>query len=115
MASALEFGTELGKVVNFAVENNPDGSVFVKHRLVASSQIDDGKAAHAEARAVFYENAFVIRTAMYDRVAHAVNRGCFNSLASSRAYDARDSTHALSSHSGAAVVFGVMQSGYWSH
>jgi hypothetical protein len=98
MAPAPELGTELRKVVNFPIEYNPDGSILVKHWLVASSQIDDAKAAHPKARAIFYENAFVIRTAMHDGLAHAVNCGRFNSLTGSRAYDARNSTHALSSH-----------------
>src|ERR1022692_4646562 len=97
MASVLELGSELLEVVNFSVENDPDGSVLVKHRLVASSQIDDAKAAHTEARAVFDENAFVIWTAMHYSLAHAVNRVRFNSLVCSRAQEAHDSTHALSS------------------
>jgi hypothetical protein len=97
MASVLELGSELLEVVNFSVENDPDGSVLVKHRLVASSQIDDAKAAHTEARSVFDEDAFVIRTAVHNSLAHAVNRGCFNSLVGSRAYDSGDSAHALSS------------------
>src|SRR5438132_722333 len=45
---ALQLGTELREVVDLAVENDPDGSILVKHRLVASSQIDDAKAAHPE-------------------------------------------------------------------
>jgi hypothetical protein len=72
---------------------------------VASSQINDAKPTHTEARAVFHENAFVIRTAMQDSLAHAVNRGRFNSLIGSRGYDSRDSTHALPLYAYLATCF----------
>src|ERR1017187_134669 len=96
MAAFLEFAAQFWKVVDFAIENHPDTSVLVENWLVPSSQIDDAKAAHTEARAIFDENAFVIRTAVHNSLAHAVNRGCFNSLVGSRAYDSGDSAHALS-------------------
>jgi hypothetical protein len=94
MASGLELRTKLRVVVNFSVENHPDRPVLVEHRLVASGKIDDAEAAHPESRSVLDEDSFVIRTAMHDRLAHAVNRGGFNALAGSRVYDACDPTHA---------------------
>src|SRR5271166_1002094 len=94
MAAAQEFRPQLLEIVNFTIEHNPDRSVLIKHRLVASSQIDDTEAAHPEAGSVFDEDAFIVRAAVHDCLAHAVNRGSFNSLLGSRGYDARNSAHA---------------------
>src|SRR5206468_3127031 len=49
VAVRFELARELQEVVNFAVEHHPNGSVAVRHGLVAASQIDDGEPAKAEA------------------------------------------------------------------
>src|SRR5205085_1985905 len=64
---------QLGKIVNLAVENNPNAFVFVENGLMPAGKINDAETAHAQAHAVFDENAFVIRTAMHDRLAHAMD------------------------------------------
>ena len=47
MAGALEGGTQIGVVEDFAVIGDPEGAVFVGHGLVAGD-IDDAEAAVAE-------------------------------------------------------------------
>src|ERR1700722_4198761 len=41
MTACLEFGSQIQKVINLAVENNPDALVFVEYRLVPACQVDD--------------------------------------------------------------------------
>src|ERR1700731_1920536 len=98
VAAAQKPGAKLREVVDFPVEYNPSRAVLVKYRLVASRKIDDAKAPHAQARTVFDENSFVVRAPMDNRLAHAVNCGDLNPIPCSRAHDARNSAHALSSH-----------------
>src|ERR1035438_1598715 len=74
MAATFQIWSQFLKVVNLAVEDNPDRFVFVKYRLMAAGQIDNAQPPHAQAHASLHENAFVIRTAMYDGLAHLVNR-----------------------------------------
>jgi hypothetical protein len=96
VTAALKFEAELGKVINLAVEYNPDRAIFVKDRLVAPCDVDNAQAANAKTDAGLNENAFVIGTAMHNRLAHAVNCSGLNRLVS-RVYNARNSTHALPS------------------
>src|SRR5258708_3644270 len=98
MAAAQKLGAKFWEIVNPASECHPARGLFVKYWLVATRQIDDAKTAHAEAGTVSDKNAFVVRTAMHNRLAHAVNRRRINSVIRRRAYDASNTTHALSSH-----------------
>ena len=41
MAASLELGAEFGKVVDFSVEHDPNGSILVVDGLMAFRQIDD--------------------------------------------------------------------------
>ena len=47
-----ELRAQLAVVVDLAVEDHPDGAVFVANRLVAAGEVDDAQAAHAERRAI---------------------------------------------------------------
>ena len=46
MARRQQIFSELRKVVNLAIEDNPDGLVLVRHRLMAcGAEVDDAQAA----------------------------------------------------------------------
>ena len=47
VAPALELRTKFGKVVNLAVKDHPNRSIFVKHRLLAARQINNAQPPHA--------------------------------------------------------------------
>src|SRR5262245_59216820 len=70
VASGFEQIAQLLVVVDLAVEHDPNGSVFVRNRLVAVVQIDDAEAPHAEGNAVGQVDAFVVWSAVDHGVAH---------------------------------------------
>ena len=57
-------------VINLSVEDDPDGSILVRERLVASSKIDDGKAAKPKPNLAGQIVSLVIWAAMHDGVCH---------------------------------------------
>src|SRR5271157_314049 len=95
MAAAFELGAEFGKVVNFAVENDPCVAVFVEDGLMSSGEVDDAEAAHAETSAVGDVETLVVGAAVHDLVAHMAHK-CFGNVAlASCAHHSSDSTHGL--------------------
>ena len=68
-------------IVDLAVVGDVERAVFIGHRLVAGSDVDDAEAAVAQADAPVDENPFIVRTAMSDHIAHAFS-------AQSRQHDA---------------------------
>src|SRR5579863_969182 len=71
VAAGLKLRSQFGVVVDFAVEDDPGGSVFVAKWLMAGGEVDDAEAAHAEADRAGGVNAVVIGTAVRHGVAHA--------------------------------------------
>ena len=57
MARRLELAADLRVIVDFAVEDDPDRSVFVRERLVPGGEIHDAQPAMAEARMVVDKDA----------------------------------------------------------
>ncbi len=49
MPAGFEILAQLGVIVNFAVEHDPELAVFVRERLMAAFEIDDAEAAETEA------------------------------------------------------------------
>ena len=66
-------GPELPVVVDLAVEDDPDRSVLVRHRLLAVLEIDDAQPPHAEADALAEIDALVVGPAMHHRAAHGAD------------------------------------------
>jgi hypothetical protein len=93
MPTLLEFGAQFREIVNLAVENDPNGSVFVKNRLVAARQVDDAQAPHSKAGSALDENPLVIRSPMDNRLAHVVDRAGFDPFAARRAHNASNPAH----------------------
>jgi hypothetical protein len=73
--AAKQRRAQLAIIVDLAVEDHPNGSVFVRDRLPAGGQIDDAEAPHAQAHAPFDPIALVIRAAVPDLVAHGLDFG----------------------------------------
>jgi len=84
-------------VVDFTIEDNPDRSILVGHRLVAGRrQVNDREAAESEAQTVIRTQirACTVRPA----VNHGVSHGSQQIFGDSRLYlpvsvDARNATH----------------------
>ena len=60
-------------VVDLAVENDPDGAVLIRDRLVAARKVDDAEAPHAETHGAFGVEALIVGPAMPDLVAHRLD------------------------------------------
>jgi hypothetical protein len=93
VAPAFEISPKLVEVVNFSVEDYPTRAIFVEHRLVTASQVNDAEAAHAKTRAVPDEHSFIVRAAVDDGLAHAVNDVVVNPAIMLCADYSRNSTH----------------------
>ena len=71
MAGGLEAGTQVEGVVDLSVEDDPDGVVLVRHRLLATGEVDDGKALHADGDAVVDERTILVGATVVDGLFHA--------------------------------------------
>ena len=78
MAARLKLRPQFGVVVDFAVEDDPQGAVFVAERLMAGGEVDNAETAHAESNRTCGVDAVVVRTAVGHDVAHAAHDPSFN-------------------------------------
>jgi hypothetical protein len=71
---AMTLGDQIGPkrliVVDFSIEDDPYSAVLIRNRLVARAQINDAEAAHADRNLPLDMEAFIVGTAMNNRVAH---------------------------------------------
>lgn len=80
MPLAFQFLVQLAIVVDFAVEHDLDGAVFVPERLMSARQIDDRESAVAESGAIRSllgrrnPDSTVIGAAMAENVGHPAQR-----------------------------------------
>ena len=63
----LKLGAQFTKIVDLAVEDHDDRTVFVADRLPAAGDVDDGETRYGEPDTAFKVIAFTIRSAMSDR------------------------------------------------
>ena len=57
-------------VIYFPVVADPDGAIFIRHRLVAAGEVHDREPAMAQSSLRVYEQTGIIGPAMRKRVAH---------------------------------------------
>ena len=75
MARGLEFRDEIRVVIDFAVEDNGDGFVFVEERLLAGGDVDDRQAAVAQPHPRRGPHAKAVWSAVCNGIAHPLNPG----------------------------------------
>ena len=75
MALRFKMPANIGMVVDFAVEDDPDRSVFVREWLLAGAQVDDAQSPMRESGKGVDVQAGFVRTAMLEDVAHADSAG----------------------------------------
>src|SRR5215475_6835583 len=94
MAARFQLGTQVAVVVDFAVENDPDAVVFVRHRLATAAQIHNGQTTVSQPDAVAQIQSRVIRPSMRQSVTHC-DKARFVDLTIQlfRNGDATDATH----------------------
>lgn len=74
MAALEEVFAKVPEVVDFAVEDNPDGAVLVGKRLVTAFEVDDREAAKAKADVRGDVEAGVIGAAMGNGIGHGLDK-----------------------------------------
>ena len=94
VAAAFQFRPELRVVINLAVKGDPDGAIFIAHRLVAGGRkIDNSQPPLTKPNGSGSPNAFIIRAAVSDHPVHALNEGRINGLVRIKMELAGDATH----------------------
>ena len=73
VTSGKQFLAQLLVVVDFAIEHNDLGTVFVFHRLATALQVDDGQAPMGKRHVLVDEVARAIGTAMGNAIAHELS------------------------------------------
>src|SRR5438477_12672119 len=71
VASPFEFETQLLKVIDLAVKDDPNCFVSIRHRLMSARQVDDGKPSKTQSNRTFGKVTFVVRSAMNHCLRHA--------------------------------------------
>src|SRR3954447_2581836 len=75
MPLADQLASKLLEIVDFPVEDDPDGAVLIRHWLVSGAEVDDAQPPHPDAAAAFDADAFIVRTAVADLGAHRAHQG----------------------------------------
>src|ERR1035437_9720142 len=75
VAHRLKAGTEVEKVEDLPVEDDPERFVFVGDRLLASLQIDDAEPCASQADGMIHVDSELIRSPMADHSEHAQKSG----------------------------------------
>ena len=71
---SFQFALQFREVVDFAVEDHPDGFFLVRHGLVTARKVDDGEPAKTQAQAGPVNIvALVVRPAMDDGPGHPLD------------------------------------------
>src|SRR5216684_3123763 len=70
VTAGFQFSAKLRKVVNLAVENNPDALVFIVDGLPPAGEVNDAKPTDPKPYWAPRVNPLVVRTAMNDSLAH---------------------------------------------
>src|SRR5579872_5593168 len=74
VARRLQAGAQFRKVVNLAVEDNPDRAVFIAHGIApAGSQVNDGQSPVSQAHTVTGPHSIVIWPPVTNCVRHAAD------------------------------------------
>jgi hypothetical protein len=80
VSTRFEISAQFQKVINFSIENNPDGPVFIVNGLPASGDINDAQPPHPETDWPVGVDTFVVRSAVNDGLAHPTNIVCVDRL-----------------------------------
>src|SRR5690242_17801137 len=97
MASLQQALAQFGIIVDFAVEQYPNAAIFIRNRLMAAGNIDDAQPAVSEANVRSQMNTGVVRTAVLQRIIHALNELRGNPVRLVKVNNAADTTHGCSS------------------
>src|SRR5437868_5239632 len=69
-----ELRPEFLKIVDFAVEHNPDAAIAVRHGLVATRNINDAQPIETESHVSVLIYAVIVRAAVYRNLTHTMQQ-----------------------------------------
>jgi len=70
MPLRLQLRPQLLVIVNFAIENDPDLLLRIRHRLMTARKIDDRQLPETQAKIIIKEIALVIGAPVHDGARH---------------------------------------------
>src|ERR1700674_4883369 len=68
--AASQTGTDRCMIIDFAVEDNPNGPILVGHRLVASAQIHNAESPEPEGHGRTEVVSNIVRSAVNEHLGH---------------------------------------------
>ena len=78
MTFGFQPSSEGGEIVDFAVKDRPNGTVFVGQGLIATGEVNDGKSSKAQGSMVVTVLADIVWSSMDHSVRHGRERfGCY--------------------------------------
>src|SRR5579872_7018366 len=86
---------QLPEIVDFSIEGNPYGFIFIRKWLMAAFDIDDGQPAEAKPDPVATIKPFIIRPTMVQVVSHRFQRGTLDDSLSGSFKDTANATHKI--------------------
>ena len=97
MSLRFEQRAQRSMVVDLAVEDDPAGAVFVRHRLMSAGSVDDRETPVPEHHTVAFVEPVAVGTSMGERRVHALDRRSrLRSELAIEREDAGDATHGVS-------------------
>jgi large-conductance mechanosensitive channel len=70
VAFCFEFGAVIGVVINFTIINYYAGFIFIKHRLMSVSYVNNAQTPMSESDVFINEFAEIVRSAMRNHITH---------------------------------------------
>jgi hypothetical protein len=93
VAARFEIFSQILVVINFAVEDDPDVSVFIAQGLMSGLNVNDAEAAHRQPDVLFDKEAIIVRAAVDDLLVHSGEQVTIYMPGPLGMKDTADSTH----------------------
>jgi hypothetical protein len=97
MAASFKLGTQLFEIVNLAVQNDPDCFLGIRHWLMPSGQIDDGKPPKPKSDRTRDEVTLIVGTAVKHGLGHPPDRARLHRLVPGKVKLAANAAHCSAS------------------
>ena len=91
--AADQFFAQTTIVVDFSIQGNPDGLIFIRDRLMPSGEIDNAQPAIAQSQGAFHVMTFIVRAAMGQGTCGGTERRLFHRSPGAEVIDSANSTH----------------------
>src|ERR1041385_2462112 len=93
MPERLQRSSELGMIVDFAIEDDPDCAGLIADRLMSAGNINNAETAHSNADRAIRINALVIRPTMCHRATHPAYDAGISALVLTELHHSGNATH----------------------